>query len=90
MALLEVVENGQENVVALRRELSKVREALDRTDSILGVDDDTLARAESAIVHSRRWAPLVLAAMGAVVVGVGVVIVLKRRSRLQTQKLDED
>ena len=90
MALLEAVENGQENIVALRSELTKVRETLDRTDSILGVADDTLARAETAIVQSRRWAPVALAALGAVVIGVAVVVVLKRRGRKQAEDPEED
>ena len=90
MALLEAVENGQENIVALRSELTKVRETLDRTVSILGVADDTLARAETAIVQSRRWAPVALAALGAVVIGVAVVVVLKRRGRKQAEDPEED
>ena len=76
MALLEAVENGQENIVALRSELTKVRETLDRTDSILGVADDTLARAETAIVQSRRWAPVALAALGA---STGMAIMSKNK-----------
>lgn len=90
MALLEAVENEQENIVALRSELTKVRETLDRTDSILGVADDTLARAETAIVQSRRWAPVAFVALGAVVIGVAVVVVLKRRGRNQAEDPEED
>ena len=90
MALLEAVENEQENIVALRSELTKVRETLDRTDSILGVADDTLARAETAIVQSRRWAPVAFVALGAVVIGVAVVVVLKRRGRKQAEDPEED
>ena len=42
MALLEAVETGQERVSDLRGELGRVRDALDRTDAVLAVADDSL------------------------------------------------
>lgn len=79
MALLEFMEANQQHVVDLREELDKVRTALDRTDAVLGVADETLARAEEVVKTSRRWAPVALAVTGAVVAGVVVAIVLSRR-----------
>ena len=52
MAILEAVETGHGHVTDLRHELDKVRDALDRTDAVLGVTDDALLKAESAIVHT--------------------------------------
>ena len=79
MALLDVVENGHSHVVDLQGELAKARVALDRTDAVLAVADDGLLKAEEAIVAGRRWAPIVGLALGAVVVGVAVVVIMKRR-----------
>ncbi len=81
MALLEAVETGQAHVTDLRGELDRVRDALDRTDAVLGVADDALLRAEAAINGGRRWAPVVGIAIGAALVGVAVVIVWRRRRR---------
>ena len=80
MVLLEVVETSQEHVVELRHELDKVRDALDRTDAVLAIADETLMRAEGAIIQSRRWAPVVLGVVGLLAVGVTVAIVIRRRS----------
>ena len=80
MSLLDVVESNQGHVTDLREELGRVRAALDRADAVLGVADETLERAEVAIKSSRTWGPIVLAVLGAAVVGVGVVIVMRRRS----------
>ena len=80
MELLEVVETSQEHVVELRHGLDKVRDALDRTDAVLAIADETLLRAEGAIVKSRRWAPVVLGVVGLLAVGVTVAIVIRRRS----------
>ena len=79
MSLLDVVESNQGHVTDLRDELGRVRAALDRTDSVLGVADETLERAESAIKTSRTWGPIVLGVLGAVVIGAGVVIVMRKR-----------
>jgi hypothetical protein len=82
MALLEAVETGQARVVDLRTELGKVRQALDRADAVLGAADDTLAKAEVAIVQSRRVAPYVLVALGlAAAVGVTALVLARRRRR---------
>ena len=59
MAILEAVETGHGHVTDLRHELDKVRDALDRTDAVLGVTDEALVKAESAIVTTRHWAPYV-------------------------------
>ena len=79
MSLLDVVESNQGHVADLREELGRVRAALDRTDAVLGVADDTLERAEVAIKTSRTWGPIVLAVLGAAVIGAGVVIVMRKR-----------
>lgn len=81
MALLEAVETGQGHVTDLRLELDRVRDALDRTDAVLGVADEALTKAESAIVSGRQWAPYVAVALGVAVVGVAALIVWRRRRR---------
>ena len=80
MSLLDVVESNQGHVADLREELGRFRAVLDRTDAVLGVADETLERAESAIKTSRTWAPIVLGVLGAAVIGAGVVIVMRKRS----------
>ena len=80
MALLEVVEAGQHRVHDLQHELEKARVALDRTDAVLATADEGFTKAESAIVTTKRWTPVGLVVLGAVVVvGVAAVIVLRRR-----------
>ena len=80
MAILEAVETGHGHVTDLRHELDKVRDALDRTDAVLGVTDDALVRAESAIVTTRRLAPTVAIVIGiATIAVVGLVVWRKRR-----------
>lgn len=83
MAILEAVEVGHSHVVDLRGELDRVREALDRTDAVLGVADGALLRAETGIAATRRVAPYVAVGVGvAAVIVVGVVIwSARRRSR---------
>jgi hypothetical protein len=82
MALLEVVEAGQLRVHDLQHELEKARVALDRTDAVLATADEGFAKAETAIVTTKKWTPVGLAVLGAVVVvGVAAVIVLRRRRR---------
>lgn len=85
MALLEVVEAGHHHVADVRHELDNVRQALDRTDAVLGVADDALLRAESGIATSRHLAPYVLVGLGVavgVVVAIGIVRRRRRRSAL--------
>jgi len=79
MAILEVVENGHEHVTDLRHELGRVREALDRTDAVLGITDEALERAEHAIESSRRVAPVVLAVVGVAAIAVTAAIVWRSR-----------
>lgn len=81
MALLEAVESGQMRVEDLRHELDRARDAVDRTDAVLAVADDTLERAEVAIVASRRWGRLVVLAAGVVAVGAVAFVVIKRHRR---------
>lgn len=88
MTLLEAVETGQERVGDLREELDRARTALDRTDAVLAVADDTLERAEAAITSSRRWAPVLAVAVGVAVVAVVVVVIVRRRQA--TTGFDED
>ena len=85
MALLEVVENGQEHVVDLRHELGKVRDALDRTDAVLAIADETLTRAEGAIVQSRRLAPVALVVFGVVAIGVVAMVIIRRRAQVAAE-----
>lgn len=81
MAILEMVETGHGHVTDLRHELDKVRDALDRTDAVLGVTDDALLKAESAIVNTRHWTPYVALGIGLVTVAVvGIVVWRRRRS----------
>lgn len=81
MAILEVVETGHEHVTDLRHELGRVREALDRTDAVLGVTDEALMRAEQAIESSRRVAPYVLAVVGVAALAVTAAAVWRTRRR---------
>ncbi len=81
MAILEVMENGHGHVTDLRHELGRVREALDRTDAVLGVTDEALVRAEHAIETSRRMAPVVISVVGVAVAAVAVVLVWRARRR---------
>lgn len=81
MAILEVVETGHEHVTDLRHELGRVREALDRTDAVLGITDEALERAEHAIESSRRVAPVVLAVVGVAAIAVTAAIVWRSRRR---------
>jgi ElaB/YqjD/DUF883 family membrane-anchored ribosome-binding protein len=90
MALLEVVESSQSRVHDLRHELDKAREALDRTDAVLATADEGLVRAESAIVTTKKWTPVGLAVIGAVlVVGVAAVILIRRRRHRSEDFLDD-
>ena len=80
MAILDMVETGHDRVTDLRGELDRVRDALDRTDAVLGVTDDALEKAEAAIVTTRRVTPYVVVGVG-VAVAVVVVALLWRRRR---------
>jgi len=81
MALLEVVEAGHGRVSELQHEMERVREALDRTDAVLGVTDEAFGKAESAIVTGRHWAPYAAVAIGVAVVAVAALVVWRRRRR---------
>ena len=65
-----MVETGHGHVTDLRHELDRVRDALDRTDAVLAVTDDTLVKAESAIESTRKATPFLLVGLGIAVVGV--------------------
>jgi hypothetical protein len=78
--LLEAVEMGQTRVHDLQHEVEKARVALDRTDAVLASADKGFTQAESAIATTKKWTPVGLVVLGAiVVVGVATVIVLRRR-----------
>jgi hypothetical protein len=81
MALLEAVETGQARVTDLRGELDRVRDALDRTDAVLGVADEALVKAEAAITRGRRVAPVMGIVVGVALVGVVVAVVWRRKRR---------
>ena len=81
MAILEMVETGHGHVTDLRHELDRVRDALDRTDAVLAVTDDTLVKAESAIESTRRATPFLLVGLGLAVVGVAAIVLWRRSQR---------
>jgi hypothetical protein len=81
MAILEAVEAGHGHVTDLRSELDRVRDALDRTDAVLGVTDEALEKAESAIVSTRHATPYVLVGLAVATVAVAAIVVLRRRRR---------
>ena len=81
MAILEMVETGHGHVTDLRHELDRVRDALDRTDAVLAVTDDTLVKAESAIESTRRATPYLAVGVGIAVVAVVAIVVWRRRQR---------
>ncbi len=86
MAILDVVETGHGHVSDLRLELGRVRDALDRTDAVLGVTDDALVRAEHAIETSRRIAPAVLVVVGVAAVAVVAAVVWRTRQRRSDER----
>ena len=85
MALLEAVQTGEEGLEDLRSELSRVRRALDRTDAVLEFADDTLEKAESVIVNSRRWVPIVVGVASVAAIGATVFLVMRKRRRHQDE-----
>ena len=85
MAILEVVETGHGHVTDLRHELDKVRDALDRTDAVLGVTDEALDKAESAIVTSRHVAPYLAVGVAVVAVAVVALVLWRRRAHAREE-----
>lgn len=83
MALLDVVQTGEEEIGDLRSELDRVRQALDRTDAILDFADDALEKAETAIVNSRKWVPIVVGVIGVAAIGAAAFVILRKRRRTQ-------
>ncbi|MBI1351118.1 MAG: hypothetical protein GC156_08370 [Actinomycetales bacterium] len=81
MALLEMVEAGQEHVGTVRHELDRVRDALDRTDAVLAVTDEALESAESAVIATRRVAPYVALGMALVAAAAVGYVLWRRRNR---------
>ena len=81
MALLDVVQTGEEQVSDLREELDRFRRALDRTDAVLNFADESLEKAEVVIASSRRWVPIVMGVVGVAAVGATVYLVMRKRRR---------
>lgn len=79
MAILEMVEAGHGHVTDVRHELDRVRDALDRTDAMLGVTDHALEKAEDVIATSRRVAPGLAIGIGVAAAAVVVGVILWRR-----------
>ena len=80
MALMEAIADGQVRVETLREELGKVRHALDNTDAVLGVADNSLEIAEEVIEEARRWMPVIIAASVAITATAVTVYFLRKRN----------
>ena len=80
MALMEAIADGQVRVETLREELGKVRHALDNTDAVLGVADESLIVAEEVIEEARKVMPVILAVTVAITATAVTVYLLRRRS----------
>ena len=78
MALMEAIADGQVRVETLREELGKVRHALDNTDAVLGVADNSLEIAEEVIEEARKVLPVIIA-VGVAITATAVTVYLLRR-----------
>ena len=78
MALMEAIADGQVQVETLREELGKVRHALDNTDAVLGVADNSLEIAEEVIEEARKVLPVIIA-VGVAITATAVTVYLLRR-----------
>lgn len=78
MALMEAIADGQVRVETLREELGKVRHALDNTDAVLGVADNSLELAEEVIEEARKVLPVIIA-VGVAITATAVTVYLLRK-----------
>jgi hypothetical protein len=105
MAVMERVDAGNSHIPALRMDLERVRSVLDRTDAVLGVADDAIARAQhtadrlhqgaehaSAVLHESAREARRWAPVALAVVGVaaiGVGVVIALRVRQSRRAADD-
>lgn len=82
MALTDELARSALEVDRVRGHVEVLREALDRTDAILGSAEEGIERLEDAVVTTKRWAPRVAIVVAAVAVAA-VAFVVIRRSRLK-------
>ena len=86
MALMEAIADGQVRVETLREELSKVRHALDNTDAVLGVADNSLEIAEEVIEEARRLMPVIVAVSVAITATAATVYLLRKRNQNKNEQ----
>ena len=90
MSVVEQLQSTAANVEGVREGLGRLRGALEQTESVLtiadevlGMTDEVLESAAEALETSKRWAPraaLVLGVAAVAVIGVVVVMRLRRRN----------
>ena len=90
MSVVEQLQSTAANVEGVREGLGRLRGALEQTESVLTIADEVLGRtdevlesAADALETSKRWAPraaLVLGVAAVAVIGVVVVMRLRKRS----------
>ena len=89
MSVVEQLQSTAVNVEGVREGLGRLRGALERTESVLtiadevlGMTDDGLESAAEALETSKRWAPRAAIVLGVAAVAViGVVVVMRLRKR---------
>ncbi len=88
MSAAETLQTTATQVEGLRDGLGRVRDVLEQADAVLTVADDVLGKtdevleqAADAIETSRRWAPRVALAVGALAVAGVAGYVIWRRTR---------
>ena len=86
MALMEVIADGQVRVETLREELGKVRHALDNTDAVLGVADNSLEIAEEVIEEARKVLPVLIAVTIAITATAATIYLLRKRNQNKNEQ----
>ena len=89
MSVVEQLQSTAANVEGVREGLGRLRGALEQTESVLtiadevlGMTDDVLESAAEALETSKRWAPRAAIVLGVAAVAViGVVVVMRLRKR---------